>query len=115
MPLHRDAILRTLGPLTTSLRTKLAMLRGVAALGFVPFLPPAIQALPIVTFHAPADAAYEFKRFYDAAKRHGFILYPGKLTQIETFGVGCIGAIGKVSKHRKISWQITNSTPQWPP
>ena len=24
----------------------------------------------------------------------GFILYPGKLTQLETFRVGCIGAIG---------------------
>jgi 2-aminoethylphosphonate-pyruvate transaminase len=23
----------------------------------------------------------------------GFVLYPGKLTQIETFRVGCIGAI----------------------
>jgi 2-aminoethylphosphonate-pyruvate transaminase len=70
------------------------LLRGMAALGFMPFLPPAIQAPIIVTFHAPADVAYEFKKFYDAAKRHGFILYPGKLTQIETFRVGCIGAIG---------------------
>ncbi len=24
----------------------------------------------------------------------GFVLYPGKLTQVETFRVGCIGAIG---------------------
>ena len=24
----------------------------------------------------------------------GFVLYPGKLTQLETFRVGCIGAIG---------------------
>ena len=24
----------------------------------------------------------------------GFILYPGKLTQLDTFRVGCIGAIG---------------------
>jgi 2-aminoethylphosphonate-pyruvate transaminase len=27
-------------------------------------------------------------------KARGFILYPGKLTQRETFRVGCIGAIG---------------------
>ena len=25
----------------------------------------------------------------------GFILYPGKLTQVETFRVGCIGAIDR--------------------
>ena len=65
------------------------------ALGFKSFLKPEIQAPIIVTFHAPAHRAYDFKRFYDAAKQRGFILYPGKLTQIETFRVGCIGAIGR--------------------
>jgi len=68
---------------------------GLAGLGFRPFLKPEIQAPIIVTFHAPADAAYDFKRFYAAAKARGFILYPGKLTQVETFRVGCIGAIGR--------------------
>ena len=68
---------------------------GMAALGFQPFLRPEVQAPIIVTFHAPADPAYDFRRFYDAAKARGFILYPGKLTQVETFRVGCIGAIGR--------------------
>ena len=69
---------------------------GMAELGFKPFLDPAIQAPIIVTFHAPADPRYQFKTFYDIAKKNGFILYPGKLTQVETFRVGCIGAIGPV-------------------
>jgi 2-aminoethylphosphonate-pyruvate transaminase len=68
---------------------------GMKALGLKTFLRPDIQAPIIVTFHAPAHKAYEFKRFYEAAKQRGFILYPGKLTQIETFRVGCIGAIGR--------------------
>ncbi len=67
---------------------------GMKALGFQPFLDPAIQAPIIVTFHAPADARYDFKTFYAAARSRGFVLYPGKLTQVETFRVGCIGAIG---------------------
>ncbi|HET9822549.1 MAG TPA: 2-aminoethylphosphonate--pyruvate transaminase [Burkholderiaceae bacterium] len=67
---------------------------GMAALGFRPFLDPTVQAPIIVTFHAPADAKYDFKRFYAGAKARGFMLYPGKLTQVETFRVGCIGAIG---------------------
>jgi 2-aminoethylphosphonate-pyruvate transaminase len=71
-----------------------ALVDGMKALGFVPFLKPEIQAPIILTFHAPADPAYDFKRFYDAVKARGFILYPGKLTQVETFRVGCIGAIG---------------------
>jgi 2-aminoethylphosphonate-pyruvate transaminase len=67
---------------------------GMAALGFRPFLAPEVQAPIIVTFHAPAHPAYDFKRFYEGAKARGFILYPGKLTAVETFRVGCIGAIG---------------------
>jgi 2-aminoethylphosphonate-pyruvate transaminase len=71
------------------------LIDGMARLGFLPFLDPAIQAPIIVTFHAPGDPHYAFRPFYDAAKQHGFILYSGKLTQAETFRVGCIGAIGR--------------------
>jgi 2-aminoethylphosphonate-pyruvate transaminase len=67
---------------------------GMAEMGFVPFLAPDIQAPIIVTFHAPPDPAYTFKDFYARVRDKGFILYPGKLTQLETFRVGCIGAIG---------------------
>ena len=68
--------------------------RHDASSGFTSFLEPEIQAPIIVTFHAPADPRYEFKEFYDRVRDKGFILYPGKLTQVETFRVGCIGAIG---------------------
>lgn len=71
-----------------------ALVSGMKALGFEPFLKPEIQAPIILTFHAPADARYQFKAFYEAVKARGFILYPGKLTELETFRVGCIGAIG---------------------
>jgi 2-aminoethylphosphonate-pyruvate transaminase len=78
------------------------LVNGMKLLGFRPFLDPAIQAPIIVTFHAPAHPNYEFKRFYDAAKARGFILYPGKLTQVETFRVGCIGAIGPVEMEQAV-------------
>jgi len=70
------------------------LVRSMQALGFRPFLDPAIQAPIIVTFHAPADPRYTFREFYDRVREKGYILYPGKLTQLETFRVGCIGAIG---------------------
>ncbi|SOY62852.1 2-aminoethylphosphonate--pyruvate transaminase [Cupriavidus taiwanensis] len=69
------------------------LVKGMAALGFRTFLPAAVQAPIIVTFHAPADARYDFKTFYAKVRERGYILYPGKLTQVETFRVGCIGAI----------------------
>ena len=70
------------------------LISGMTEMGFKVFLDPRIQAPIIVTFHAPADPKYAFKPFYDEVRNRGFILYPGKLTQLETFRVGCIGAIG---------------------
>ena len=69
------------------------LVEGMQRLGFRAFLKPAVQAPIIVTFHAPADPRYDFKTFYAAVRERGYILYPGKLTQVETFRVGCIGAI----------------------
>ncbi len=69
------------------------LIESMAALGFRSFLPRSIQGPIIVTFHAPGDANYTFKSFYEKVRSRGYILYPGKLTQVETFRVGCIGAI----------------------
>ena len=69
------------------------LIEGMRALGFRPYLEAAVQAPIIVTFHAPSDPGYEFKAFYARVRERGYILYPGKLTQVETFRVGCIGAI----------------------
>lgn len=57
------------------------LLDGMAAIGLRSFLPAEIQAPIIVTFHAPKDARYQFKDFYERVKAKGFILYPGKLTR----------------------------------
>ena len=70
------------------------LIAGMKELGFKIFLDAKIQAPIIVTFHAPPDPRYSFKAFYECVRDKGFILYPGKLTQLETFRVGCIGAIG---------------------
>jgi 2-aminoethylphosphonate-pyruvate transaminase len=70
------------------------LIHGMSRLGFIPFLDSPVQAPIIVTFHAPGDPRYDFKTFYASARERGFILYPGKLTQMETFRVGCVGAIG---------------------
>jgi 2-aminoethylphosphonate-pyruvate transaminase len=69
------------------------LLAGCKALGLRPFLKDEHQAPIIVTFHAPTAAGYKFATLYESARSQGFILYPGKLTQVETFRVGCIGAI----------------------
>jgi 2-aminoethylphosphonate-pyruvate transaminase len=71
------------------------LIEGMAKLGLKSFLPAAIQAPIIVTFYAPDNPRYTFKSFYNAVKARGYILYPGKLTTMETFRVGCIGQLGE--------------------
>jgi len=44
-----------------------------------------------VTFFCPADQNFDFDRFYQLMKEKGFIIYPGKLTVVESFRIGCIG------------------------
>jgi 2-aminoethylphosphonate-pyruvate transaminase len=78
------------------------LIDGMEALGLKSFLPRAIQAPVIVTFHAPDDPAYRFERLYDEARKRGFILYPGKLTKVETFRVGCIGHVDEDDVKRAI-------------
>lgn len=70
------------------------LVEGLAALGLQTFLKPELLSPIILTFRAPEHAGYDFKAFYASAKAQGFMLYPGKLTEVETFRVGCIGAIG---------------------
>ena len=70
-----------------------ALTQGMAQLGLMPYIAAQFQAPIIVTFHAPNHAAYDFQAFYQGVRKRGFILYPGKLTQIETFRVGSIGAL----------------------
>lgn len=70
------------------------LVTGMQNLGLKPYLKDEVQAPIIVTFFAPDDPRYSFKEFYERVRDKGFILYPGKLTQAETFRVGCIGAIG---------------------
>ncbi|MBV9343982.1 MAG: 2-aminoethylphosphonate--pyruvate transaminase [Gammaproteobacteria bacterium] len=71
------------------------LIEGLTRQGLRSFLPAAIQAPIIVTFYAPDHPQYSFKSFYNAVKAEGYILYPGKLTTVETFRVGCMGQLGE--------------------
>jgi len=79
-----------------------ALVSGMRALGFKTYLPDAVQAPIIVTFYSPPDPAYDFNEFYRRVRDRGFVLYPGKLTAVDTFRVGCIGAIGPDTLRRAV-------------
>ncbi len=70
-----------------------ALVEGMRALGFETLLPDSLQAPIIVTFHTPADPAFDFQRFYDSLRARGYVIYPGKLTVADSFRIGCIGRL----------------------
>ena len=64
---------------------------GMRGLGFETYLPDDLQAPIIVTFHPPKDLKFGFEDFYNRLRDKGFAIYPGKLTQADSFRMGCIG------------------------
>jgi len=61
-------------------------------LGFHPYIEEEVQSPIITTFYYP-EGSFQFAPFYEAMKEKGFILYPGKLTDVDTFRIGNIGDI----------------------
>jgi Serine-pyruvate aminotransferase/archaeal aspartate aminotransferase len=67
------------------------LIAGMRELGFVTLLQDRWLSPIIVTFFCPADPGFKFDRFYQLMKDKGFIIYPGKLTVVDSFRIGCIG------------------------
>ena len=66
---------------------------GMEALGFRCLLPRSLHSPIITAFHEPSSEAYSFKKFYTRLKEQGFVIYPGKVTDVETFRIGSIGEV----------------------
>ena len=79
------------GRLARYTRNRDVMVAGMRGLGFETLLADRWLSPIIVTFFCPADPAFAFQGFYDAMKARGFIIYPGKLTVVDSFRIGCIG------------------------
>ena len=69
------------------------LIKGLAAIGIRPLLDNN-EAGPIIqTFLCPRDNNFKFEAFYDALRKRGFAIYPGKLTKRDSFRVGTIGRL----------------------
>jgi 2-aminoethylphosphonate-pyruvate transaminase len=73
-------------------RNHAALLSGMARLGFRSYLKPEVQS-PIITAFLYPSPDFDFAPFYLALSERGFIIYPGKLTQVDTFRIGNIGRL----------------------
>ena len=75
------------------------LVEGMRELGFETLLPDTMQAPIIVTFHTPQDSNFQFTPFYDRLRDRGYVIYPGKLTKVDSFRIGCIGQVGSEEIH----------------
>ena len=69
------------------------LVEGMERLGFRCFLRGSHRSPIITAFHDPEESTYEFTRFYADLKRKGFVIYPGKVTEANTFRIGTIGHV----------------------
>lgn len=74
-------------------RNNRLLVGGMRKLGFQTLLPDALQSPIITAFYSPPEPDYEFRKFYDLLKEKGFVIYPGKVTDLDTFRIGNIGDI----------------------
>lgn len=75
------------------LENQTRLVAGMEKLGFACVLPHPHHSPIITGFRSPTAEGYQFQQFYDALKTHGFVIYPGKVTGIESFRIGTIGHV----------------------
>lgn len=63
------------------------------SMGMQPYIDGAHQGPVITTFLYPADTDFTFSEMYHYIKERGYAIYPGKVTEAETFRIGTIGEI----------------------
>lgn len=68
------------------------LVEGMRELGFETLLPDSEQSPVITSFYYP-DSSFKFKDFYEKLKKKGFVIYPGKISQADTFRIGNIGDV----------------------
>ncbi|MDD9266753.1 2-aminoethylphosphonate--pyruvate transaminase [Paenibacillus sp. MAHUQ-63] len=69
------------------------LVRGMKMLGFETLLPEPLQSPIITSFLYPESEAFQFQTLYEKLKRRGFVIYPGKITNANTFRIGNIGEV----------------------
>lgn len=69
------------------------LIQGMRDLGFRVYLDPSVQSYIITSFYFPDDPRFTFESFYRRLSDKGFIIYPGKISQADTFRIGSIGRL----------------------
>jgi len=69
------------------------LVAGMQRLGLQTLLPAELQSPIITSFLYPDGERFEFASFYDKMKTRRFVLYPGKVSNADSFRIGTIGHV----------------------
>lgn len=69
------------------------LIEKMKELGFTTYIDGQHQGPIITTFFYPEGVSFQFSDFYNYVKARGYAIYPGKLTERDTFRIGNIGEI----------------------
>ncbi|MEE2989748.1 MAG: 2-aminoethylphosphonate--pyruvate transaminase [Planctomycetota bacterium] len=68
------------------------LVKGMEQRGFRTLLPGELQSPVITAFYDPCPG-FDFATFYDLLKQRRFVVYPGKVSEAQTFRIGTIGHV----------------------
>ncbi|MCH1982809.1 2-aminoethylphosphonate--pyruvate transaminase [Ruminococcus sp. OA3] len=69
------------------------LIEKMKEMGFEPYIRNQYQGPIITTFFYPKDCNFSFLEMYHYVKERGYAIYPGKVTEADTFRIGNIGEI----------------------
>ena len=69
------------------------LIQKMAELGIHPYIDAEHQGPIITTFYYPENHTFSFTEMYTYIKERGYAIYPGKVTEADTFRIGNIGEI----------------------
>lgn len=69
------------------------LIEKMGEMGIHPYIDDTHQGPIITTFFYPQEKHFTFSEMYEYIKERGYAIYPGKVTEAETFRIGNIGEI----------------------
>ena len=69
------------------------LLTGMRRLGFEEYLRPEDQGYIITSFRYPTHPKFDFNQFYQRLNEKDYVIYPGKVSEVDCFRIGSIGRV----------------------
>ncbi|EJQ09191.1 2-aminoethylphosphonate-pyruvate transaminase [Bacillus cereus BAG3X2-1] len=77
------------------------LVNRMGEIGFKPLVDEKYQS-PIITSFIYPEAGFEFQQLYNELKQYGFVIYPGKISKVDTFRIGNIGDVHEEDINRLV-------------